>query len=188
MIGMAYFGKLGLIENLAYLYRLKIINVLADIRAAAQEKEAENQSFRTFLQSMDSDDVDVLVQELDSIITPQIDCTACGNCCRSLMINVIPEEITRLAGHLNQTEAAIKEQYIETGSNESLMIINTIPCHFLKNNCCTIYEHRFAECREFPGLHNPKFTKRLFATLSHYGRCPIIYNVIEEMKTRLKFN
>jgi len=166
---------------------LKIITALADIAATAQVKEAENQAFRTFLQSKESESIDELVQELDTLITPQIDCTTCGNCCRSLMINVTADEVTRLATHLNKTEADIKEQYIETGANDSMMIINTIPCHFLKDNCCTIYEHRFAECREFPGLHNPQFTRRLFATLAHYGRCPIIFNVIEEMKVRLAF-
>jgi uncharacterized protein len=166
---------------------LKITTTLADIAAAAQEKEAENQAFRTFLQSKDTDDIDQLVRELDAIITPQIDCTTCGNCCSSLMINVTPDEVTRLAGHLNKTEAEVKEEYIETGANNSLMIINTIPCHFLKNRCCTIYEQRFTECREFPGLHQPQFTKRLFAMLAHYGRCLIIYNVMEEMKKRLEF-
>lgn len=167
---------------------MKINTTLTEIAAIGQEKEAENQAFRTFLQSKDSDEIDALVQELDAIVTPQIDCTTCGNCCRSLMINVTSEELTRLATHLDRTEADVKAQYVETGANDSMMIMNTIPCHFLKNNCCTIYEQRFSECREFPGLHMPKFTRRLFATLSHYGRCPIIYNVVEEMKVKLAFN
>ncbi len=166
---------------------LKIITQLDTIALAAQEKEAENQAFRAFLSSKESADIDVLVQELDATITPQIDCTTCGNCCRSLMINVTPAEVTRLAAHLGRTEADVQEEYIETGANNSMMVINAIPCHFLKNSCCTIYEQRFAECREFPGLHQPQFTSRLFAMLMHYGRCPIIYNVLEEMKVRLAF-
>lgn len=166
---------------------MNITTQLEVIALAAREKDAENQAFRTFLRSQESTGIDLLVQELDAVITPQIDCTSCGNCCRSLMINVTPAEVTRLAAHLNRSEADVKEEYVETGSGSSQMVMNTIPCHFLANNCCSIYEHRFAECREFPGLHQPKFTDRLFAMLMHYGRCPIIYNVLEEMKTRLAF-
>lgn len=166
---------------------MKIITQLDVIALAAQENEAENQAFRVFLRSQESVDIDQLVQELDATITPQIDCTSCGNCCRSLMINITPAEVTHLAAHLNRSEADVKEQYVETGANDSQMVINAIPCHFLENNCCSIYEQRFAECREFPGLQQPQFTGRLFAMLMHYGRCPIIYNVMEELKNRLAF-
>ena len=167
---------------------MKIITQLDVIALEAQEKEAENQAFRTFLRSHESAMVDGLVQELDAIITPQVDCTSCGNCCRSLMITITPVEVTQLAAHLNRSETDVIEQYVETGSNNSQMVINTIPCHFLEGNCCSIYEQRFAECREFPGLHLPQFTDRLFAMLMHYGRCPIIYNVLEEMKNRMGFD
>lgn len=166
---------------------MEITTQLDVIALDAQEKEFENQAFKAFLRSHESEGVDRLVRELDATITPQIDCTSCGNCCRSLMINVTASEVTTLAAHLKRPEADVKEEYIETGSNNSVMVMNAIPCHFLTANCCTIYEHRFAECREFPGLHQPDFTNRLFAMLMHYGRCLIIYNVLEEMKKRLKF-
>ncbi|GAA0551393.1 YkgJ family cysteine cluster protein [Chitinophaga japonensis] len=167
---------------------MDIITQLDVIALEAQEKEAENQAFRTFLRSQEPAGIDRLVQDLDAAITPQIDCTRCGNCCRSLMVNITPEEVTRLAAYLNRPEADVMEQYVETGANNSHMVMNAIPCHFLTNNCCSIYEQRFAECREFPGLHQPGFTDRLFAMLMHYGRCPIIYNVLEAMKKRLAFN
>lgn len=166
---------------------MELITQLSVIALAAEEKEAENQAFRTYLGSQESADIDRLVQELDAIVTPQIDCTKCGNCCRSLMINITAAELTNLAAHLNRSEADVTDEYIETGSSNSLMIINAIPCHFLTGNCCSIYEQRFGECREFPGLYRPRFTSRLFAMLMHYGRCPIIYNVLEEMKKRLAF-
>lgn len=160
---------------------------LAEIAAIAQDKEAENQAFRSFLKSQDTDDIDELVQELDQTITPQVDCTVCGNCCRSLMINVEQEEVTRLAAHFQCSEQELVDKYIETGGNNSMMVINTIPCHFLENSMCTIYEHRFSGCREFPGLHLPQFTRRLFSMMTHYGSCPIIFNVLEEMKVRVGF-
>ena len=170
-----------------YLTCLNIITNLDIIAQAAQEKEFENQAFKAYLRSHESSGIDRLVQELDASITPQIDCTSCGNCCRSLMINITTDEVTRLATHLERPETDVREQYIETGFNTDDMVMNTIPCHFLVAKRCSIYEHRFAGCRDFPGLDQPEFTSRLFAMLMHYGRCLIIYNVLEEMKRRLKF-
>ena len=62
---------------------------------------------------------------------------------------------------------------------------DTIPCHFLADNICTIYPQRFHECREFPHLHKPGFVQRFPGTIMHYARCPIIFNVIEELKRQL---
>ncbi|MFY7838983.1 MAG: YkgJ family cysteine cluster protein [Lacibacter sp.] len=68
------------------------------------------------------------------------------------------------------------------------MILNKIPCHFLADNKCSIYEVRFAGCREFPALHLPQFNRRLFTVMMHYDRCPIIFNVMEELKSTTHFN
>lgn len=140
----------------------------------------ENDNFRNFLKTQPSDEVDSLVNQLNAKITPLIDCLSCGNCCHSLMINVTEEEADNLSNHLKQSRADFDDKYLEKGS--SMMVINTIPCTFLTGKACSVYEHRFAGCREFPALHLPNFTSRLFTTFMHYDRCPIIYNVIEELK------
>lgn len=98
------------------------------------------------------------------------------------MINVTNEETTSVAEKLNITTAAFRKKYIEESPGGQL-IMNTIPCHFLSGSVCTIYSNRFTECREFPHLHKPNFRGRLFGTLMHYAICPIIFNVIEELKT-----
>jgi Fe-S-cluster containining protein len=159
----------------------------ARVAAIATEKTAENDRFRVFLQQQNSEDIDQLVSRLNQDITPRIDCTNCGNCCKSLMIVVTEEEADRLSSHLAQPRAEFDAQYLEKGGHE-LMLINQIPCHFLQENKCTVYEHRFAGCREFPALHVAGFNKRLFTVFMHYGRCPIIYNVVEQLKTVLGFD
>jgi Fe-S-cluster containining protein len=103
-----------------------------------------------------------------------------------LVINVTPEEAVGLAQTIGKTVDETKETYIEE-SLQGKMFINTMPCHFLADNKCTIYSGRFTECRDFPHLHKPGFVPRLLGTLGHYGRCPIIYNVIEEVKTATGF-
>lgn len=156
------------------------------IAAKAKEKGEENDYFLLSLRGWDSLVLDALAHEINATVSAVIDCTLCGNCCRSLVINVTQEEVGLLAEHLHLPEAAAKEKYIEE-SQQGNCFINTIPCHFLADNKCTIYEARFRECRDFPHLHKPGFKARLAGTLMHYGRCPIIYNVIEEMKLQVGF-
>jgi len=160
---------------------LSKINQLADIR------NEENDLFIDFLAKEDGDLLDTIVADLNAAITPQIDCTDCGNCCKSLMIVVGETEANDLSDHLKQSREVFDAQYLEKGTN-GLMIMKTMPCDFLVDNKCSVYEHRYEGCREFPALHIPHFNKRLFTIFMHYGRCPIIFNVVEALKKQLHFN
>ena len=169
----------------SYFYRIEhkvndIETDLAVILLLSESKETENSNFKDFLKTLEDEKVDEMVHTLNAKIAPQIDCTACGNCCKSLMINVSNEEANDLSTHLNQSRKEFDEQYLEKSGN--IMLMNTIPCTFLNDNKCTVYEHRFAGCREFPAMHLPHFNKRLFTTFMHYNRCPIIFNVVEQLK------
>ncbi len=146
----------------------------------------ENDEFQGFLRQINSQELDNAVFSLSETISPQIDCTSCGNCCKSLMVNIDEAEANNLAKHLGQTRENFDEAYISKGES-GRMVINSIPCHFLVENSCSVYEHRFAGCREFPAFHIPDFNKRLFTTYMHYDRCPIIFNVMENLKTVLAF-
>ena len=164
-------------------------NYITDLHFIASQaplKEEENDHFLSSLRNRDGIELDDIAHSLNKDVSSVIDCTACGNCCKTLVINVTHKEIGLLAKHLNLSEESTKEKYIEE-SQEGKCYINTIPCHFLSEKKCTIYEPRFTECRDFPHLHKPGFKARLAGTLMHYGRCPIIYNVIEEMKVKLGF-
>ena len=165
---------------------MPLVTDLTKIKQIAEEKQAENDLFRDFLKQQDDEAIDSMVHTLTETITPQIDCTQCGNCCKSLMINITKEETDQLASHLQISETQLIDQYIEQ-SEQGQMIINTIPCHFLKGTSCSIYEHRFTECREFPHLHKPHFTGRLFGTMQYYEICPIIFNVVEKLKEALDY-
>jgi Fe-S-cluster containining protein len=133
-----------------------------------------------------SEQIDTIVFQLNENVSSQIDCTACGNCCKSLMVLINDEEADNLSKHLQQTRESFDEQYLEKGSN-GLMIMNKMPCHFLSDNKCTVYDYRFEGCKEFPALHLPHFKKRLFTTFMHYERCPIIFNVVEGLKDEMSF-
>jgi uncharacterized protein len=150
------------------------------------EREEENSRFKDYLGEFESDLLDQQVFELEHVVSQKVDCTQCGNCCKSLMITVSNTEADQVANVLDLKRSEFDDQYLEKGMHD-LMLINAIPCHFLTDNKCNIYEDRFEGCREFPALHLPHFQKRLFTHFMHYNRCPIIFNVIEQLKTQLLF-
>lgn len=154
--------------------------------AFSAKKLKENDRFREFVKERNNDQIDRMVSRLNETISPQIDCTSCGNCCKSLMILISDAEAGILSQHLHQSREAFDEQYLEKGSN-GMMLMNRMPCHFLSENKCTVYEHRFGGCKEFPALHLPEFKNRLFTTFMHYERCPIIFNVVEQLKDEMSF-
>ncbi len=157
------------------------ITDLEIIKNKAKELEQENDHFQDFLRNLDSLSLDNAVYTLSEAISPQIECTECGNCCKSLMVNIDEDEANNLSAHLGQTRAEFDEKYLDKGDS-GRMVVNAIPCHFLVGNSCSVYEHRFAGCKEFPAFHVPDFNKRLFTTYMHYDRCPIIFNVMETLK------
>lgn len=164
-----------------------MVTSLSTIATAAINNEQENDTFTDFLKQQDDDTIDQLVFNINQKVEPAIDCTVCGNCCKTLMINVTEEEAANLSKHLNKPLPDIKERFLEKGLGNKY-IINQMPCHFLDGTKCSIYSHRFAGCREFPALTQPDFTQRLFTVFMHYGRCPIIFNVVEALKIETGFN
>jgi Fe-S-cluster containining protein len=82
---------------------------------------------------MDPQEVDQKVQALNSEIAPKIDCTACGNCCKTLLININEKEADALSEHLEQTREIFDKNYLEKGMNGALLI-SAVPCHFLHDN------------------------------------------------------
>ena len=59
---------------------------------AGEENQLANDQFAQFLIQMDPQEVDQKVQALNREIAPKIDCTACGNCCKTLLININEKE------------------------------------------------------------------------------------------------
>ncbi len=159
------------------------LTMMAEYAASHQQ---ENDRFSAFIKEFNDEEIDAKVQELDALISPTISCTDCGNCCKSLMVCLNEGEADRLAGHLNMNRAHFDQTYLEKGSN-GLMIMNRMPCPFLADNKCSVYEYRFEGCKEFPALHIPHFKRRIFTTFMHYDRCPIIFNVVEALKDEMNF-
>jgi len=157
-----------------------------------KEKEDENRRFRQFLKTrctLGLDEIDRRVFETTRRVWAGIDCTACANCCREMRPTFSEEEIDRVACHLGIERQQFIETYLERSesNSEKPWQPRAIPCPFLKDNLCSVYEERPAECSGYPYLYKPDFVFRTMGMIGRTFTCPIVYEVMVELKKALGF-
>ena len=168
---------------------MKIETDLKKIKETAQKKEDENWEFRSFLKGyyIEVEELDSIVHRLFELVSMEIDCTTCGNCCKEVSPALDQEDIERLAHGLGTSIDQFRQQFlVENDKNFSEgLIFNKKPCPFLKGNLCSHYELRPEDCRSFPHLHKEEFVSRLINVIQNYAVCPIVFNVYERLKKEL---
>jgi Fe-S-cluster containining protein len=159
---------------------------LVQIRTLALKKEDENWRFRQFVKfvsGLDPDEMDRQVWETTKRVWAGIDCTACANCCREVKPTLSEEEVNRLAARLAMTAEQFIDSCLEPHGNEDdPWQTRTAPCPFLKDNRCSVYEDRPADCKGYPYLYEPEFSSRTIAMVERTFTCPIVYEAMEELK------
>jgi len=162
---------------------------LGQIRGLAQKKEDENWRFRDFLKrrcDLEPEEIDRHVFEITRRVRAGIDCSSCANCCREVKPTFSAKEINRLARRLGIERRQFIEAYLERteGDNENPWQTRTKPCPFLKENRCSVYEDRPADCSGYPYLYQPDFVSRTMAMMERTFTCPIVYEVMEDLKKK----
>lgn len=163
-----------------------------DLKRLARGKEDQNWRFRQFLKFQDKlseKQLDQLVYEIADSVESTIQCTRRGQCCKELKPNLSQSDQQRLADGLGMTVAQLRTQYLDHTKEEgkSVWQIKGPPCIFHRDNKCSVYAHRPENCREYPYLHKPGFNERTWDMIERTFTCPIVFDVIEELKKRLGF-
>jgi hypothetical protein len=166
---------------------------LVQIYVLAQAKEEENWEFRQFLKHqcrLGSSEIDKQVIATTKRIWAGIDCTQCANCCREVTPTFSEEEVNRLAVRLGMTRQKLIDAHLERAEDGdgNPWQTRTKPCPFLKNNRCSVYEDRPGDCRGYPYLDEPDFAFRTMGMIERTFTCPIVYEVMEELKPSLGFS
>jgi hypothetical protein len=165
---------------------------LVQIRKQAERKQDENSRFRLFLKSkcnVEPDEIDSRVFAATRRVWAGIDCTKCANCCREVKPGFSEEEVDRLARRLAMTRQQFIEAYLERSETDrdTPWTTRTTPCPFLQGNLCSVYEDRPGDCSGYPYLYKPDFILRTMGMMERTFTCPIVYEVLEELKKSLGF-
>jgi uncharacterized protein len=165
---------------------------LVQIRKSGEEKEEENIRFRQFLKTrcnLEPDEIDQRVFEITRRVWAGIDCTSCANCCREVKPTFSEEDVGRLSRRLGMERQQFIDTYLEhlEENDENPWQTRTTPCPFLKENLCSVYEDRPADCSGYPYLDRSGFVFRTIGMIDRTFTCPIVYEVLEELKKALGF-
>jgi hypothetical protein len=166
----------------------EVITDLTQMHRAAVAKEEENLEFRTFVKiALELSDrrLNTVVQETTAEVWQQIDCRACANCCRTQRPVFSRPEVQRIAAYLDLSVEEVRA-YLMSDAESGKYTTRELPCPFLDGNLCSIYEVRPAVCANYPHLHR-NFRFRLWQAIDNAAVCPIVYNVLERLKTSLGF-
>jgi hypothetical protein len=101
--------------------------------------------------------------------------------------HILKKDLKSLTLATSKNLDEIKKEYIMIDEDED-MSFNKLPCPFLENLKCSIYDNRPNDCRSYPHIHKKEFISRLFGVIDSYSICPIVFNVFEDLKLRLHFH
>ena len=167
-----------------------LIREIPLIQRFARHNEDDDYRFRDFLKTRlnrSTSETDSIVRNTTDEVWKQIDCTQCGNCCRTLQVVVDDQDIKRLSARLSATPAEFARRYVTVAADRTKHFSHS-PCRFLgDDNRCTVYEDRPAACRDFPYLHQPHFVSRSLMMIENTATCPIVFNVWQALKERLGY-
>jgi Fe-S-cluster containining protein len=88
------------------------------------------------------------------IISIASECKKCGSCCKHGSGFILPEEIKKIASHLNISEEKLKSKFLEETNlfNKTMFKAKTKgkfhgPCVFLNKNLCKIHNVKPIHCK-----------------------------------------
>ena len=157
------------------------------VEQLAEQREDENWLFRSFLKGvhLEIEEIDAIAHRLYETVSSQIDCRACGNCCRKVLPTLSRAEVIRLASGLGLSKVELIRRYLQPAREKNTFSFNATPCPLLSGNLCTAYASRPDDCGSFPHLHKPEFVFRLMQVVEDCSICPIVFNVLELLKGEL---
>ncbi|AVI49917.1 zinc/iron-chelating domain-containing protein [Pukyongia salina] len=161
-------------------------DILKNLPNKAKDTHKENKKFFAKLKQKPPKHLDSLMQELHDEEFRRTDCLECANCCKTTGPLFTDKDIARISKHLKMKPQKFIEAYLRI-DEENDYVLQSVPCTFLgPDNFCSIYDVRPKACREFPHTDRKKFQQISNLTLENVAICPAAFNIVEEMKRRLK--
>ncbi|NCT73881.1 MAG: YkgJ family cysteine cluster protein [Chitinophagaceae bacterium] len=160
-----------------------------NIRSFKQRVRHNKSRFRRFLTRLEKNPprgLDKITIQLEKEVWEEVDCLSCANCCKTMTPTFTPTDLRRIAGHFGQTVEEFKEKWLYKERGTGDWMNRRQPCQFLnlKDNKCSIYEIRPADCAGFP--HLPKKMKDyVHIHKQNVEYCPATYRIVEKMMEQI---
>lgn len=160
--------------------------VIKHLPELAKDKHKENKSFFQKLKKKPPKDLDYIMQELHEEEFERTDCLQCANCCKTTGPLFTDKDVERISKHFKMKPQQFIDAYLRVDEDQDY-VLQQVPCTFLgADNYCSIYEVRPKACREYPHTDRKKFQQISHLTLKNVAICPAAFNIVEEMKKRIK--
>ncbi len=160
--------------------------ILKNLPEKAKDKNKENKNFLARLRKKPPRDIDQQMQDIHTTEFTRTDCLTCANCCKTTGPLFTNKDVERISKHFKLKPGKFIENYLRVDEDND-MVLQEVPCTFLgTDNYCSIYEVRPKACREYPHTDRKDFHKISNITIKNTAICPAAYNIVEEMKRRIK--
>ena len=161
-----------------------------NLRSFKQKAKQTKNSFRRFLTKLEKSTLkgfDGYVATVEKKVRQEVDCLSCANCCKTMSPTYTKTDIRRIAKHFSVTPAAFSKKWLRKDRIGD-MLNKTEPCQFLdmKDNKCSIYDVRPADCSGFPHLPKTKTAGYLHVHRQNIELCPATYKLVEKMREAME--
>ena len=160
---------------------------LKELPMLAKDTHKENKTFFGKLKKKTPKKLDYIMQDLHEAEFKKTDCLDCANCCKTTGPLFTDKDVQRISKHFRMKPQQFVDEYLRV-DEEKDYVLKSVPCTFLgSDNYCSIYDVRPKACAEFPHTNRQKFQQISAITLKNLPICPAAFNIVEEMKKRIKF-
>ena len=161
-------------------------DIIINLPKRAKDTHNENKKFFAKLKKKPPKHLDTLMVELHEKEFERTDCLKCANCCKTTGPLFTDKDVERIAKHFKMKPQKFVDNYLQIDEDNDY-VLQSVPCTFLgADNYCSIYDVRPKACSEFPHTDRRKFQQISNLTMKNVAICPAAFNIVEEMKRRIK--
>lgn len=154
---------------------------LENLEQKATQLEPDFATYFKRLKKQELKNLDKLIHPIHESVFDEIDCLACGNCCKSLGPQILDKDIERLSKALRIKTQDFIAQYLRIDEDNDY-VFKTMPCPFLMaDNYCMVYENRPKACKEYPHTDRSRFYQIYKLTIKNSYTCPAVLDILSRL-------
>lgn len=160
-----------------------------DLERILKAAKRDRKKLTLFLKKFDEiipPDLSEIVAEEDAKVWRDVNCTECAHCCKTMTPIFTDEDINRISAYLGMSPESFHAQYLEVEEGSGATVNKVLPCVFLVNDKCSIYEVRPIDCAEFPHHDKRPFDEYNETYIQNVFRCPATYMLVRRLKKRIE--